>query len=538
MTKTAAESATGPDGDAIGKLRPQSNQVLEILEENRGDVVSKETLMARVWPDVHVTDDSLVQCIADIRRALGPQGAKALRTIPKKGYLLEKSAEAHPATDDKTEAPVAQRRRGILAAALALIVIAVAAVLWIGPRTPAPRDDPPVLAIMPFRNDSAEDLRYLAEGTAEDLIVALSELADLSVLSSGTTFGLMGRNIRDVADILSADYVLEGSLRVSGDELRLTAALADGGTGAAVWAEAWNGGRDDILTFQGEVLEDLTRVLSVRLSRAERTRLGVRGTQSIEAHDAYLRARELENLYTAETNRAAERQLRRALRLDPDYALAHAHMAQVMSFRVENGWTTTPEADIRAAFDHAERAKAIDPELTFARFMLGRLYTRSYAHDLPGAIDHAYAEFETALELDPNYVDAYVFLANILIFDGKAEEALPLIDEGLRRNPIPPYWYYLADGMARYFLGDHETALTSLLKARDQNPTAPFPHRFVVATYGALGETDEAEWAAFEYETLGREATIEAILTSASISNPDYLDLFADGLRKAGLPEH
>ena len=138
------------DGKTVA-LRPQSVDVLRVLAAHAGTVVSKDSLLEEVWGDIAVTDDSLTQCIADIRRALGPQGAKALRTIPKKGYLLEKSAEAHPATDDKTEAPVAQRRRGALAAALALIVIAVVAVLWIGPRTPPPRDDPPVLAIMPFR---------------------------------------------------------------------------------------------------------------------------------------------------------------------------------------------------------------------------------------------------------------------------------------------------------------------------------------------------------------------------------------------------
>ena len=491
--------------------------------------------MARVWPDTHVTDDSLVQCVADIRRALGPQAAKRLRTVPRQGYVLDPQQHEGPA-------PAPELRRSTRAPALLVAVVAamllVGSVLWWQTRPLPPRDDPPTLAVMPFRNDSAADLRYLSEGVAEDLIVALSALGDLSVLSSGTTFGLAGQNIRDVADTLSADYVLEGSLRVAGDDLRLTAALADGRTGEAVWAEAWNGARGDILTFQGEVLDELIRVLSVRLSRAERQRLGVRGTTSVEAHDAYLRARELENLYTDDTNRAAERQLRRALGLDPDYALAHAHLSQVMSFRVENGWTTTREADIRAAFEHAERAVELDPELPFARFTLGRLFTRSYAHDREGAIERAYAEFETATSLDPDYVDAYVFRANILIFDGKAEEALPLIAEGLERNPIPPYWYHLADGMARYFLGDHQRALASLLKARDQNPTAPFPHRFVVATYGALGETDEAEWAAFEYEALGREATVEAIITSASISDPGYLELFADGLRKAGLPEN
>lgn len=329
---------------------------------------------------------------------------------------------------------------------------------------------------MPFNNMSGnEDQIYFSNGISEDLITSLSSLSDLRVLSRGTSFSMADpdrdpRDPRDLAIDLRADVILEGSVRRVGNTLRISAALVDGDTGANLWAERYDGTPENVFAFQEDVLEQLTRVLSVRLSKAERERLGVRGTENVAAHDAYLRGRELENLYTPDTNLAAEKALRNALLHDPDFALAHAHLSQVYSFRVENNWTQERAFYIDAAFRAAERAVALDPKLPFARFALGRLYTRSYSPDA----QKAKAAYEQAIRLDPNYVDAQVFLANVFIFNGEAEKALPLVVDALERHPIPPFWYHLAKGMAHYFLGEYAAAEVALTVARDQNPTAPF----------------------------------------------------------------
>lgn len=518
---------------AVVPLRPQSSKVLGELVAAEGNLVSKSDLMERVWSDTFVTDDSLVQCISDIRKGLGADGA-LLVTVPKRGYRLEAS-----------DAPVAVsdafvRRRGApwIAAALAVLILFVAAAVWLmrpAPPTGAPR----TIAVLPFRNDSGDaDQAYLSNGIAEDLIVSLSRISDLRVVSRGTSFGFTGEgDLREVAARLEADVILEGGVRQVGERLRLTASLVDGGTGANLWANAYEGARSEIFDFQEEVLEELVRVLSVRLSRSERARLGVRGTESVEAHDAYLFGREQANSFTKDANLAAERALQRAIRLDPDFALARAHLAQIYSFRVEYGWAADRQATVDRAFAEIDNAIDLDPKLPFARFVRGRMFTRSYAHALPDAVARAKAEYAKALELDPNYVDAYLFLANIHIFDGEAEAALPLIESAFARNPIPPFWYDQAEGMARYFLGEYEAAEAALVSARDKNPSAPHPYRMLIATQGQMGHTDDADWTAMEYEALGRNATVEAILSSASVSDPGYREKFADGLRKAGLPE-
>ena len=526
----------GPSGEHV-PLRAQSAEVLKVLAGARGQLVKKDRLMSEVWPDRFVTDDSLVKCISDIRKALA-EDAALLITAPKKGYRLEgvMTAGANDPESKPRPARSAILRPAVVFLALGLSVVVLAYVS----RSPPVRQEEATIAVLPFRNsDGDPEQRYLSDGVAEDLITALSQLSDLRVISQGASFAYAPdtADIRTIAAELDADVVLEGSIRSRGTDLRVTTALVDGTTGENLWAKHYDGDRDDLLAFQTDLLDALVRTLSVRLSRSERARLGVRGTEDVEAHDAYLRGRELENLYTRETNLQAEAALRRAIARDPDYALAHAHLALTLSFRAENRWSEDREATAEDAFAAARTALRLDPDLPFAHFVLGRLYSRSFSHHLPDAMRHAFAAFDRAIELDPNYLDAYVFMANLHIFNGEAGKALPLVDAALARHPAPPYWYIFAAGMARYYTRDFEGAEPFLVRARDQNPTAPFPYRYLIATYGMMGRVDDAEWAALEYEALGRTATVEAMVTEGSVSDEAYRKHFAKGLRAAGLPE-
>ena len=543
MTNSRSVTAVGPyrfDRDAneltddegrSTALRPQTGTVLAVLLDNAGSVVTKDHLMKTVWPDTFVTDDSLVQCISEIRRALGPEASTLLKTVPKKGYRLD-LAWAGGGTQEGPASTSRGRFAAAVTAGVVVLLLGVFAAWWA--MRPAPDNPVQTIAVLPFANASGDAAQaYFASGVAEDLIVGLSKVSDLRVVSRGASFSLDAdaMDIREIADILNADYVLEGSVRRNGGALRVSAALVNGETGENAWAERYDGSTEDIFAFQETLLNSLMSVLTVRLSRAERERIN--GTRDVAAYDAYLRGRELENLYTRETNLQAEEALKTAIRLDPDYALPHAHLSQVYSFRAENKWVDPTGPTVDRAMEHARRAVSLDDRLPFAHFALGRLHTRSFSPDFKIAI----AEFRRAIELDPNYVDAYMFLANTYIFDGRAEEALPLIAEGFARNPIAPYWYHLAEGMAAYFLGDYDKAEASLTVAKDRNPTAPYPYRFLIATYGQLEQVDDADWMAMEYEALGRSATVSALLETASIQDAAYREIFAEGFRKAGLPE-
>lgn len=520
------EELFDPEGQPV-TLRPQSLRVLSVLAEHAGGLVSKETLMDRVWPDTHVTDDSLVQCISEIRKALGPDANTLLRTVPKQGYRLD----AAPGRRNSRRSPHLPR----LVAALAAVVLLALGALLTWPRQPATANNPSI-AVLPFANLSGDsDQLYYSNGLAEELIVNLSRIADLRVVSRAASFSVARQTTdpRQIATELRVSYLVEGSVRREGETLRITTALVDGQSGENLWAESYAGAEAEVFDFQDAVLAELVRVLSVRLSPQERERLGVRGTRDVDAFDSYLRGIQLAGFLTAADNLRAEEAFEKAIRFDPDYAAAHAQLSIVLSMRAEYGWTTEQANAITRAVQHAERAVALAPELPFAHFALGRLLSRGFINDMAGAS----AEFQQAIELDPNYTDAYAFHAIVQVADGRAQDGLATITEALTRNPVPPYWYYMPLGLAHFYLGDYEAAETALTELLDRNPNLPNALRMLMATYGYMGRQDDAEWLAMEYEALGVPATIGDIMEVIAVDHPPYRDAVIQGLRLAGLPE-
>ncbi len=515
-----------PDGNLVS-LRPQSLRVLSILSGQAGKLVSKDNLMERVWADTHVTDDSLVQCISEIRKALGPDAGALLRTVPKQGYRLDVS-HVRP-----LRLPLL---KSVRIAALVLISAALAlSAFLLTPRQQA-ASEVQSIAVLPFENLSGNDEQaYYSNGLAEELVVNLSKIADLRVVSRAASFSVAqnASDPRQIAQELRVSYLVDGSVRREGQTLRITAALIDGANGENIWADSYAGAEADVFDFQEAVLSELVRVLSVRLSKQERERLGVLGTRDADAFDNYLRGKELAGFLTASHNEQAEDAFAAAIRRDPDYAAAHAQLSIVLSMRVEYGWTSDVTNTLARAVQHAEQAVALSPDLPFAHFALGRLLSRSFIADLLGAS----AEFERAIELDPNYTDAYAFYAIVQVSDGRAEEALKTIAEAFARNPVPPYWYYMPLGLANFYLGDYEAAEVALTELLQRNPNLQNALRILIATYGHMGQLDDADWLVMEYEALGGVATINGIMQVTNIEHPPYREAVIEGLRLAGLPE-
>ncbi len=512
------------DGTSV-PLRPQTAEVLKMLAAAPGELVTKDRLMSTIWADTHVTDDSLVQCISEIRRALGPEDGQALKTIPRQGYRLDVA----PAEDRAGGVPRGRLFAGLLAA---LVLIAAVWLVW-RPAAPPPERS---LAVLPLANLSQDDsYRYFANGLSEDLVISLSKLPDLRVVSRASAAAAAGDSDdpRAVAQALGVAYVVDGTVRRRGESLRMTAALIDGATGRNVWAESYEGSLDDVFAFQDAVLDQIVRVLAVRLSPAERDRLGIKGTGSALAYDQYLRGMELENFLTPSANRDSEAAFREAIRLDPGYASAHAYLSLVLSNSAEYGWADDERAAIADAIWHGDQAVALDPDLPFAFFARGRLRSRRFVGDIEGSL----ADFRRAIDIDPDYQDAYAFMANVLVFDGRAAEGREMIESALSKSPAPPYWYYVPLGISNYYLGDYEAAEAALLTVVERNPNSPHAMRNLMATYGRLGRLDDAEWYMFEYEALGHVATVSEILSRSGKQHEAYREAFAEGLRLAGLPE-
>jgi tetratricopeptide (TPR) repeat protein len=253
----------------------------------------------------------------------------------------------------------------------------------------------------------------------------------------------------------------------------------------------------------------------------------------VVAFDHYLQGIALADFLTAADNLSAEEEFLEALRLDPDYPAAHAQLSLVLSMRSEFGWTDEQSGTFARAMQHAEKAVSLAPDLPFAHFALGRLLSRRFKGDLEGAS----AAFERAIELDPNYTDAYAFASIVQIADGQAEEGLKTINEAFARNPAPPYWYFMSLGLGHYVLGQYEAAEAALTELLRRNPNFPNAMRILMATYGQTGRVEDAQWLAVEYEALGGPATVSDLMDATNVRHVPYRAAIAEGLRLAGLPE-
>jgi tetratricopeptide (TPR) repeat protein len=256
-------------------------------------------------------------------------------------------------------------------------------------------------------------------------------------------------------------------------------------------------------------------------------------TSSPEAYDAYLRGLQQTSYFTREGNAAARTYFERAIALDPAFAAAYSQLAQTYSLARENGWAPDEAGLVDKALSLAERAVELDDELPQSYWSLARIYSRPPYRDSERAI----AALEKAIELDPNFADGYAFLASTLNVSGHAEQALGAIEKAMRINPRFPFWYYFELGRSQFFLTRFEAAEQNFLKAIERNPSVGWPHRWLVATYGHLGRSDDAEWEISELQSIDSIDTISKIRKITTVHDPAYLNLFIEGLRKAGVPE-
>jgi TolB-like protein len=260
------------DGTELS-LRPKSFALLHHFVANSGRLVDRDELMQVVWPGVFVSDDSIAQCITEIRRALGGDGQRLLRTIPRRGYRLavptsiESAPEVRATPEDATTPGPAPL---------------VAAIL----------SDPPMIAVLPFQNMSGDpDQEYFADGMVKEIITALSRIRWLFVIARNSSFIYKGHavDIKQVGRELGVRYVLEGSVRRSADQVRVTAQLIDASNGAHLWAEHFDGPLADVFELQDKIASSVAGIIEPALQDAETTRSADRPKRDLAAYDLYLR---------------------------------------------------------------------------------------------------------------------------------------------------------------------------------------------------------------------------------------------------------
>ncbi|MER9403800.1 adenylate/guanylate cyclase domain-containing protein [Mesorhizobium caraganae] len=386
------------------------------------------------------------------------------------------------------------------------------------------------IAVLPFANMSGDaEQDYFADGISEDIITALSKLSQLFVIARNSSFTFKGQNVhvQDVGAKLGVRHVLEGSVRKSGNRVRITAQLIDATTGGHLWAERFDRDLTDIFAVQDDVTQQIVGALALNLTEDDRLRLAPEHPRNPEAYDCFLRGRELWHRLTKDTNVAARELLQRAIELDPKFASAHAFLALTHGVDYLNRWGASES--MAQAEEAATQAVTLDDSDPWAHWALAtiKLYTRQ--HDV--AID----EVERALVLNPNFAEAHVCRGEALYYSGRSEEALESFARVETLNPYFPDVVLHFQALALFQLGRYDEAVDLLLQRLARNAATDVSRALLAACYGHLGRLEEARAAWQDLLRVNPDYSLEYRRKVLPYKNPGDFDLMVDGLRKAGV---
>jgi adenylate cyclase len=462
-------------------LRPQSLAILRLLAAKPGVLVTKDEIMSAVWPNTAVTDDSLVQCVTEIRKALGDDKHAIIKTVPKRGYVFE------PVTQDAS--PAGKSWIALVVAIAA--AVALGAGLLLLNRTSQEPIQRPSIAVLPFENlsDDAQQA-FFADGIAEDLLTDISRLPGVFVIARNSSFAYRGktRDARLVARELGVRYVLDGSVRRADGQVRINVQLVDGSNGSQQWAERYDGVYADIFALQDRVTKAVVEALALQLTGSEQTALGRRDTTVPAAYEAFLRGWEHYQKTTPEDYKKAIPHFERATELDPDYGRAHAALAMVYFRSYDQKWTGSLGISSDRAFRTAQRY-----------LKLAMAFPTSTAHQVAGNIsryrgwyDDALREFATAIALDPSDSWSYADQAYTLIWAGRPAEAEKQIAKAMQLDPRYPAIFVYYKGLALFAQDRLPESIRTFEEALQLNPDLPLLRLYLASAQAQSGKLAEA----------------------------------------------
>jgi adenylate cyclase len=447
---------------------------------------------------------------------------------------------------EKEKAVPLWRRKSILAGGMALVLVVIAALIWNFYFRPPPMEvasvekmafplpDEPSIAVLPFVNMSEDPKQeYFSDGIAEEIITALSKTPKMLVIARNSTFTYKGKavKVKQVAEELGVQYVLEGSVRKAGERVRITAQLIDALTGHHLWAERYDRDLKDIFALQDEITIKIIGALQVKLTDGELARFAAKGTKNLEAYQNVLKAREPFYTITKEGNAQARRLFEKAISLDPAYAPAYLYLGATHWLDILLGSSKSPKKSLKRAFEFIKKAQALDDSLPEAHAQLGYLYIMTRQHD------KSIAECERAVALAPNSANAHIYMGLALKFTGKHEEAVRYTEQALRLDPLPPQWYFRAMGSAYSWVGRYEEAITFIRKAMQQAPNDLLTRVMLTTAYSWAGRLEEARAQATEILRINPKYSIEHAAKTLRYKNKADQERFLNALRTAGLPE-
>jgi TolB-like protein len=488
------------DGHPV-EVGSRAFDILLALIDANGGVITKPELMDLVWPGTAVEENNLAVQIHALRRALG-EDRKLVMTVAGRGYRFVGELRTERAQAETSPLP-----------GLSIVVL-------------------------PFTSLSDDrEQQYFADGITEDLTTDLSRFADLMVISRQTAFAYRTKpaDIKLLGRELGVRYVLDGSVRRLGDQIRVNAQLIDAEADIHLWAERFDGDTADLFALQNDITSRIAVALDVELVRAEIKRPTVR--PNALNHVLRGRALYLGRAPTRENYAGQVAEYEQALALDPDSPRAQGLLATTLTARVLDGMSDSIDGDIARSELLAEQALAAFPQGPLSHYAKAQVL-RAHRRFM-----EAIAEYETVLALDRNWVFATAVLGFCKLMTGSIEEAIPAQERAIRMSPRDPsiWLFYFWTGLAHLLRSRVDEAIPWFEKARSANPEQPLPHAYLAASYGLRSEIPRAEAELSQARNLSgddRFSSLTRLKAKGFFGVPELFETtYFGGLRKAGMAD-
>ena len=501
-------------------VEPQVFDLLVYLIENGDHVVSKDELIEKIWGGRIVSDSTLTSRINAARKAVGDSGVNqsVIRTVPRKGFRFVGSVRMRSDATSHEARPTAAEQIDPSSSSSSSAL---------------PLPDRPAIAVLPFTNMSGDrEQDYFSDGISEDIITALSKLRWFFVIARNSSFVYKGRavHIGQVARELGVRYVVEGSVRKSGDQVRISAQLNDVSTGSHIWAERYDRSLADVFAVQDEITESIVAAIEPHLYAAENFRAQRKPPGSFDAWDLVMRALSHFWRVTREDNVVTQALLEKAIAIDPDYGQALGVLATSHIFGAHMGW-----ADMRKVVPVAERAAlaAVEADSEDAWAHHGLAYTYLFE----GRYDDSIAEFELALKLNPNSSLTQAFYGLTLCYCGRWQEGDQAVRRALRLSPRDPSsaLYYGVFAYAQFIGRNYDEAIRLARESLRRRGDFVGAHRVLTAAAGMSGQQELASSALQGLVRAQPNISLEWIAREMPLREPADRALYLEGFRRAGL---
>jgi TolB-like protein len=492
-------------------VQPQVFALLVFLIENRDRVVTKDDVIESVWDGRAVSDSTLNARINALRRAVGDDGQKqaVVRTFPRRGFRFVAEVFEDIKAGNPDEGTVGTSK------------------------TASSSIERPSIAVLPFENLSGDPQQdYFSDGITEDIITALSHVRQLFVVARNSTFQYKGTSpdIRQVANDLGVRYILEGSVQKSSDDIRISARLVDGESGNHIWADRYDRKFEDIFKIQDEITTTVVGAIQPELDHIEQMRSRNKSSSNLDAWDLYQRGMWHSWRDGEEDLASARLYFQRAIERDPEFCLAYAFLACVIWRSVV--FRFLPLNALDEARLAAEQALTIDNTNAYAHWALGVVLLQLREHSL------AIELFEHAVQLNPSFAHAHQWLGWAMVYDGQPEEGFQKEQEARRLSPNDPtdWGKILIQAQAKMNLKEFAEAEKLALKAKRQANNLPV-NCVLLASAGYTGSTTNLEQILQDVYAIDPQFTARSITEVFPFKHQDDIDIWIDGLRKAGLPD-